>query len=63
MLVNALDAVTKENWKKCGEQCIKVQDKDLVKEGLRDKILELIILTVNYDDSSSDDDDDDDDDY
>lgn len=31
---NALDAVTKENWAKCGEHCTKIQDEDLVKEGL-----------------------------
>ncbi|XP_050059675.1 uncharacterized protein LOC126550967 [Aphis gossypii] len=60
---NALDAVTKENWKKCGDHCDKIQDDDLVKEGLRDEILEPIILTINPDDSSSDDDDDDDDNF
>jgi len=59
---NALDAVTKENWAKCGDHCTKIQDEDLAKEGLRDEILEPIILTINPDDSSSDDDDDDDDD-
>ncbi|KAE9526959.1 hypothetical protein AGLY_013607 [Aphis glycines] len=61
MLVNnALDGVTKKNWEKCGEHCIRVQDEDLVRERLRDEILEPIILTVNHDDSSTDDDDDDD---
>jgi len=54
--------VTKENWAKCGDHCTKIQDEDLAKEGLRDEILEPIILTINPDDSSSDDDDDDDDD-
>ncbi|KAF0724741.1 DDE 3 domain-containing protein [Aphis craccivora] len=53
---NALNAVTKENWAKCGEHCAKIQDEDLVKEGIRDEILESIILTINPDDSSSDDD-------
>ena len=57
---NALDAVTKEDWTRCGEHCIKIQDEDLVKEGLRDEILEPIILTINPDDSSTDEDDDDD---
>ncbi len=60
---NALDAVTKENWKKWGDHCDKIQDDDLVKEGLRDDFLEPIILTINPDDSSSDDDDDDDDNF
>lgn len=59
---NALDAVTKEDWTKCGEHCIKIQDEDLVKESLRDEILEPIILTINPDDSSTDEDDDDDED-
>lgn len=42
---NALDAVTAETWKKCGEHCNRIQDNDLIKEGLRDEILEPNILT------------------
>jgi hypothetical protein len=59
VLVNsALDAVTTEDWIKCGEHCNKVQENNLMKEGLRDKILEPIIITINPDDSSNDDEDD-----
>lgn len=58
---NALDAITKEAWAKCGEHCNKLQDEDFVKEGLRDEILEPIILTINPDDSSTDEDENDDD--
>jgi len=62
LINNAIDAVTKENWAKCSEHCAKIQDEDLMKEGIWDEIMELIILTINPDDSSSDDDDDDDND-
>ena len=62
VLVNsALDAVTAEDWAKCGDHCDKIQEDDLVKEGLRDEILEPIIMTINPDDSSTDEDDDEDD--
>jgi len=62
VLVNsALDAVTIEDWAKCGDHCNKIQEDDLVKEGLRDEILEPIIMTINSDDSSTDEDDDEDD--
>jgi hypothetical protein len=60
LINNAIDAMTKENWAKYGKHCAKIQDEDLVKEGIRDEILEPVILTINSDDSSSDDDDDDD---
>jgi len=36
---NTLDAVTKEDWAKCGGHCNKIQEDDLVKESLRDEIL------------------------
>ncbi|KAL4104342.1 hypothetical protein QTP88_019643 [Uroleucon formosanum] len=58
---NALDEITKEVWTKCGEHCNKLQDADFIKEGLRDEILEPIILTINPDDSSTDEDENDDD--
>jgi hypothetical protein len=62
ILVNsALNAVTTEDWAKCGEHCNKNQEDDLIKEGLRDEILEPIIITINPDDSSTDEDDDEDD--
>jgi len=62
MLVNsALDAVTTEDWAKCGEHYNKIQEDDFVKEGLRDEILEPIIITINPDDISTDEDDDEDD--
>lgn len=56
--------ITKEVWTKCDEHCSKIQSENLVKEGLRDDILEPIILTINPDDSStkSTEEDDDDDD-
>ncbi|KAE9540703.1 hypothetical protein AGLY_003948 [Aphis glycines] len=61
VLVNiALDAVTTEYWTKYGEHCNKIQEDDLVKEDLRDKILEVILITMNPDDSSTDEDDDED---
>ncbi|KAL4125798.1 hypothetical protein QTP88_010038 [Uroleucon formosanum] len=58
---NALDEITKEVWTKCGEHCNKLQDADFIKEGLRDEILEPIILIINPDDSSTDEDENDDD--
>ncbi|KAL4121281.1 hypothetical protein QTP88_013826 [Uroleucon formosanum] len=58
---NALDEITKEVWTKCGEHCNKLQDADFIKEGLRNEILEPIILTINPDDSSTDEDENDDD--
>jgi len=62
VLVNsALDAVTPEHWAKCGEHCDKIQEDDLIKESLRDDILEPIIITINSDDSSTDEEDDEDD--
>lgn len=41
---------------------MKIQEEDFYKAGLRDEILEPIIVTIYPDDSSSSDDDDDDDD-
>ncbi|KAF0762228.1 DDE 3 domain-containing protein [Aphis craccivora] len=62
VLVNSiLDAITTEDWAKCGDHCDKIQEDDLVKEGLRDDILEPIIMTINPDDSSTDEEDDEDD--
>jgi len=58
---NALDEITKEVWTKCGEHCNKLQDADFIKEGLRNEILEPIILTINPDNSSTDEDENDDD--
>jgi len=59
-LVNKeIDAITTDDWAKCGEHCAKLQEEDFHKAGLRDEILEPIILTINPDDSSSSDDDDD----
>lgn len=59
---NALNAVTEDVWAKCGEHCNKIQEDDFAKEGLRDEILEPIILTINPDENSSDEDDDEGDD-
>jgi hypothetical protein len=56
-----IDAITADDWAKCGEHCVKIQEEDFHKAGLRDEILEPIILTIYPDDSSSSDDDDDDD--
>lgn len=58
---NALDEITKEAWTKCGEHCSKLQHADFLKEGLRDEILESIILTINPDESSTDEHENDDD--
>jgi hypothetical protein len=51
ILVNsALNAVTTEDWAKCGEHCNEIQEDDLIKEGLRVEILEpllsQLILTI-----------------
>lgn len=46
-LVNkALDDVTMTDWKKCSDHCNKIQEEDLIKEGLRDEFLKQIILTI-----------------
>jgi hypothetical protein len=57
-----IDAVTPEDWANCGEHCVKVQEEDFAKAGLRDEILEPIILTIYPDESSSSEDEDDNDD-
>jgi len=54
-----IDAVTPGDWAKCGEHCVKIQEEDFVKAGLRDEILEPIIFTINPDESSSSEDEDD----
>jgi len=41
-----IDAVTADDWAKCGEHCVKMQEEDFYKAGLRDEILEPIILTI-----------------
>lgn len=56
-----IDAVTPEDWAKCGEHCVKIQE-DFAKAGLRYEILEPIILTIYPDESSSSEDEDDNDD-
>jgi len=54
-LVNeVIDSVTAENWKRCVKHCEKLQDYDFIKEGLRNEILEPIILTINPDEKSDD---------
>lgn len=55
---DALDSVTVDDWKRCVTHCNKLQDDDYVKEGLRDEILEPIIMTINPEDSSESEDDD-----
>ncbi|KAF0706107.1 DDE 3 domain-containing protein [Aphis craccivora] len=60
-LVNeALDAVTVDSWKKCISHCEKFQEEDFIKDGLRDEILEPIIMTINPDEDSDDSEDEDD---
>ncbi|KAL4090822.1 hypothetical protein QTP88_025592 [Uroleucon formosanum] len=60
-LVNKeIDAITADDWAQCGEHCAKPQEDDFHKAGLRDEILDPIILTIYPDDSSSSHDDDDD---
>lgn len=49
---DALDSVTVDDWKNYTNHCHKLQDDDYVKEGLREQILEPIILTISPDDSS-----------
>lgn len=59
-LVNdALDAVTMDNWKKCVSHCEKLQDQDFIKEGLRDEVLEPIVVTINPDEDSESEEEDD----
>jgi hypothetical protein len=53
-----IDAVTPDDWAKCGEHCVKIQEEDFVKEELRDEILEPIILTISICSSSVEEDDD-----
>lgn len=52
-LVNeALDAVTIDNWRRCVSHYEKLQENDFIKEGLRDEVLEPIIITINPDTDS-----------
>ncbi|KAF0768771.1 DDE 3 domain-containing protein [Aphis craccivora] len=49
-----IDSVMVEDWKRCVvvltvEHCEQLQESDFVKEGLRDEILEPIIITINPD--------------
>lgn len=41
-----IDAVTPDDWVKCGEHCVKIKE-EFVKAGLRNEILEPIILNIN----------------
>jgi hypothetical protein len=54
-----IDAVTTDDWAQCGEHCVEIQEKDFVKAGLKDDILEPILLNINTDESSSSEDEDD----
>jgi len=56
---SALDSITTEDWRRCVLHCNKLQDDDFIKEGLRDEILEPIIMTINPDDSSESENEDD----
>ncbi|KAF0745879.1 DDE 3 domain-containing protein [Aphis craccivora] len=56
---NALDSITTDDWRTCVLHCNKLQGDDFIKEGLRDEILETIIMTINHDDSSESEDEDD----
>ncbi|KAE9522520.1 hypothetical protein AGLY_017085 [Aphis glycines] len=60
-MADALDAIINEVKTKCGKHCSKLEDMDLVKEGLRNEILETVILTINPDESSTDEDENDND--
>ncbi|VVC45317.1 Hypothetical protein CINCED_3A019068 [Cinara cedri] len=50
LMHEAIDAVTKENWKKCVKHSEKLQNIDF-KKGFRDCILETIILTIDPNES------------
>lgn len=56
---NALVSVSMKDWERYVNHCNKIQEEDLIKEGLRDDILEPIITTINPDDSNASEDDDD----
>lgn len=52
-LVNeVIDSVTVEDWKRCVKHCEELQESDFIKEGLRDEILEPIIITINSDETN-----------
>jgi hypothetical protein len=53
LLNDTLDSVTVDDWKKCADHCHNLQEEDFIKEGLKDEILQTIILTINPDDSSN----------
>jgi hypothetical protein len=59
LVYEVIESVTAEDWKRCIEHYKKLQDDDFIKEGLRDEILEPIILTINSDKSSDNSEDDD----
>lgn len=60
-LVNeVIDSGTVEDWKRCLEHCEELKHSDFIKEGLRDEILEPIIMTINPDESTDESDDDED---
>lgn len=59
-LVNEeLDAVTVDNWKRYASHCEKLQNEDFIKKGLRDEVLEPIIMTFNPDEDSKSEEEDD----
>jgi len=47
----ALDSVSKSDWKKCVKHAEKIQDEDNEKEILRDNLIEPIIFPFASDDS------------
>lgn len=53
LLHEALDKVSVDNWRKCVQHAERLQEEDFLKEGLRDNVLESIIVTLT-DSSESD---------
>jgi len=47
-----IESVTLDNWKCCVDHCERLQNEGFIKEGFRDQILELIVLTINPENSS-----------
>jgi len=46
LLENAVKNISKEDWEKCVKHAEKLQEDDFVKEGLRDEIMERIIVNL-----------------
>ena len=53
LLLEALERVTIEDWSKCVNRCDRLQEEDFIKEGIRDEIIQRIVINLQDDSDCS----------